>query len=321
MPQGPAVATHAERSGSWMLSEAKSEDLLYVSSSSGVSGIVRVYSYPHGRRIGTLTSLTYANGECVDPAGDVFIIESSGSASAGSTVYEYAHGGSTPIATLADPGAGFGCAVDSTTGNLAVANTTDPSNPNHGYGDVAIYAGAQGRPTMYRDPDLSTFWYCGYDDQGNLYLSVSQDAGREAQLVRLATGSSSFEPISLNQVLYTGQLGFLFVPSVQWDGEHITVSSASKSADDGYTGVISVYRLSISGSAATIIGTTKLESEKDIQRGESWIQGKNIIGIDQYHGDNVSSWPYPSGGLSPHTIARIKNAVFGFGVTVSIAPK
>jgi hypothetical protein len=134
MPQSRAISMHAERSGSWMLPEATSENLLYVSSSSGFSGIVRVYSYPHGRRVGALTSLTYAGGECVDSAGDVFIVEFSGPSSAGSTVYEYAHGGSTPIATLADPGSGFGCAVDPTTGNLAVANTSDASNPDHGYG-------------------------------------------------------------------------------------------------------------------------------------------------------------------------------------------
>ncbi len=42
MPQTSAIATHAERGKSWMLPEAKSEDLLYISTFNGVT----VYSYP-----------------------------------------------------------------------------------------------------------------------------------------------------------------------------------------------------------------------------------------------------------------------------------
>jgi hypothetical protein len=49
MPQGYAVATHADRGKSWMLSEAKSEDLLYVSA---YVNHVYVYSYPKGNSSG-----------------------------------------------------------------------------------------------------------------------------------------------------------------------------------------------------------------------------------------------------------------------------
>jgi hypothetical protein len=42
MPQTSALAMHADRGKSWMLPEAKSEDLLYVSNLQNV----KVYSYP-----------------------------------------------------------------------------------------------------------------------------------------------------------------------------------------------------------------------------------------------------------------------------------
>ena len=99
---------------------------------------VFVFSYPGLSQVGTLKSLNYsAQGECVDSAGDVFIATSN--ASYTGTIFEYAHGGSTPIAELSDPGYPWGCAVDPTTGTLAVSNLSDASNPSgpH-FGDLAI---------------------------------------------------------------------------------------------------------------------------------------------------------------------------------------
>ncbi len=48
MPQSSAIVTHADRSGSWMLPEAKSEDLLYVANlaNNGFgTGTVGIYTY------------------------------------------------------------------------------------------------------------------------------------------------------------------------------------------------------------------------------------------------------------------------------------
>ena len=54
-PQTSAVARHADRGKSWMLPEAKSKDLLYVSTSDSVY----VFSYPKGTLVGTLTGFDY----------------------------------------------------------------------------------------------------------------------------------------------------------------------------------------------------------------------------------------------------------------------
>ena len=119
MPQSRAIATHAVRSGSWMLPEAKSEDLLYATG--GCLGIC-VFSYPRGKIIGSLA--TIGQSVCADGSGNVFITQNQ-------HVIEYAHGGTSPIATLTLPGLdGWGCSVDPTTGNLGsffpVALETSP---------------------------------------------------------------------------------------------------------------------------------------------------------------------------------------------------
>lgn len=289
------------------------QDLLYVSST---SGNVYVYTYPRHRFVESLTGFIQPTGECVDAAGDVFITAYSSYSFSSSTIYEYAHGGTTPIATLDDPGAALGCAVDPTTGNLAAANVFDNSNPyNHEFGSMAVYTEAQGTPTMYYSSEFGLLGSCGYDNGGALYLSVGT-GGYQAYLARLASGSTSIELINLNKQIHTGHQ---FAPSVQWDGKHMTVSSLPQSTD----GAVSVYRLSISGSNATVLGMTKLDSPKNRHAGESWIQGKRIIGIYNYRGyGNVASWSYPRGG-NPSWAKKVSKHTNGalWGVTVSLAAR
>src|SRR5262249_47577682 len=122
MPQTSAIATHAAGRKSWILPEAKKRKLLYVADAQTAD--VYVYEYPNGKLVGTLTGFQEAQGECADAKGDVFITVPS-PYSASSEILEYAHGGTEPIATFSDPGYGeepWSCAVDPTTGNLAVTN-------------------------------------------------------------------------------------------------------------------------------------------------------------------------------------------------------
>jgi hypothetical protein len=299
MPRSSAIATHAERGKSWMLSAASRHDLLYISSEDHES--VYVYTYPRGRFVGTLTGFIEPFGECTDPAGDVFITDKNSSSGTG-TIYEYAHGGTTPIAVLSDPEVALGCAIDPTTGNLAVSG-----------GGVAIYQHASGNPTMYDSSEFQ-FYYCGYDDQGNLYLSgTNGQYGDQAQLVRLARGSSDFEQISLNAKLYTGTQW----PSVQWGGRHLTVTSNPGRKP------ITVYRLRISGSSATVAGTTMLSTTKDYYYGQTWIDEKTIIGVGMYKRgyQNAFFWPFPKGGEPSGGIEKVGDTQQNlWGVTVSVAP-
>jgi hypothetical protein len=300
IPQSRVMTTQGERGGRWMLPEAKSEDLLYIAAGH-LEGAVYVYTYPKGRFVGTLTGLAEPFGECTDSAGDMFIVAYSNASMNSSTIYEYAHGGTSPIATLSDPNVAFGCAVDPTTGNLAASGA-----------GVAIYQGARGNPTIYSS-DFA-FHYCGYDNKGNLYLSAASDRSyNEAQLIRLARGSSEFEQVSLNEPLYKNTLW----PSVQWDGKHMTVSSNPDRKP------LLIYRLHITGSSATAVGTTEVSSSKEHYNGQTWIQDGTIVGTGyaKRGSENAFLWRYPAGGVARGQIRNVgvRNPEVS-GVTVSVAP-
>jgi hypothetical protein len=271
-----------------------------------------VYTYPQGRRVGTLTGFVSALGECVDSAGDVFIVTLANQSGSSGIIYEYAHGGTQPIATLNDPAGGYGCAIDPGSGNLAVANMADSNNPYGDYGDVAVYADAQGNAKMYYSTVYDGFGLCGYDASGNLYLSApSFQYGDQSQLVRLSANSSDFEQISLAVKLYNWGAS----PSVQWDGKHMTVSSAVEREP------VYLYRLRISGDSARVVGTTTLSSKKNVLKsGQIWIQGKHVLGADYFRGGEggVDSWPYPN-ARQPRSIVANKSNLFPFGMAVSPA--
>jgi hypothetical protein len=211
MPPGPpgtstanrnsaAIVKHVERDRSWMLPEAKNDDLLYISNSFDVT----VYSYPKGKLVGKLRNFYRPLGECVDQAGDVFI------ANGTAQVFEYAHGGKKRIATLTMSGyQPESCAVDSTTGNLAV---TWDQNESQGY--VAIYQDAKGTPTLYSDGNM-LFNFCGYDKSGNLFVDGEVE-GSGFKFAELPQGGSTIENVTLDQ-------GIEHAGAVQWDGRYVAV--------------------------------------------------------------------------------------------------
>jgi hypothetical protein len=128
--QTSTVATHADRGKSWMLPEAKSEDLLYISDAG--NNTVTAYTYPRGRLVGTLGGFDFPYGQCVDKLGDVFIANTNAS-----NIVEYRHGSSSPVATIGDAGEHpAGCSVNPLNGDLAVNNTYTVSN---GPGSVSLY--------------------------------------------------------------------------------------------------------------------------------------------------------------------------------------
>jgi hypothetical protein len=294
----PSLTERAK--GSWM-EKASTQDLLYVAAAYGQSGNAYVYTYPQGRLVGTLTGFAEPFGECADSAGDVFIVAYSNGSDTSSTIYEYAHGGTSPIATLNDPNTAQGCAVDPKTGDLAAA------------GDgVAIFKNASGKPKLYYHSPYG-FYYCSYDNKSNLYLTGPNDEPDQAGLVRLASGSSNFEQIGLSPKLYVGSN---IAPTVEWDGKHIAVTS------DQDRRPISLYRLRIVGSSALVISSATLISPKNHYSGELWIQEKSIIGTGygRRGNENAFLWPYPKGGAPDRTIRRLgMRGVLVSGVTVSVA--
>lgn len=293
MLQSTAIATQAGHGRSWMLSEAKSDNLLYIDDQA--TSTVYVYSYPKGKLVGTITGKFHGVvGMCVDAVGDVFVPQAFGH-----DILEYAHGGTRPKATLSDAGEfPSGCGVDPTTGNLAVANyCSGDASSCAGLGGVAIYVDAKGSPTQHTSADISNGYFCGYDTKGNLFLDGTQKSA--FAFAELRSGKSTFTKIKLNQTIQ--------IPgNVQWEGAEVAVG------DDG-TGMI--YQFTVSGKSGTEVGSTTLTGSSYVT--QFWIQTPNVIGPNTYSsGGNVLFWKYPAGGSPTKTIGGLSKPV---GATVSLA--
>jgi hypothetical protein len=289
--QNAPNAQNAGREQSWMLPEAKSEDLLYVANVYTIT----VYSYPRGKLVGTLQDFYTPYGECVDKTGDVYITDGKFG-----KIYEYAHGGTKPIHTVNDPSyLAYGCAVDPTTGNLAVANYSD--NSGHS-GNVAIYRKARGFPKSYVGYGFYYYYYLGYDPKGNLYVDgLFGSYGDGFEFGELRKGRGKINPILLGQSV-AGPGG------IQWDGKYVALGDSAGAV---------IYQYTFAGSKATLQGTTHLTGAGD-PVGQFGIVGSSVVTANQFFsGSAVLVYPYPAGGAATKTIT---NGVFyPFSAVVSPA--
>ncbi|MGC1379982.1 MAG: hypothetical protein WA814_03020 [Candidatus Baltobacteraceae bacterium] len=280
--------------GSRLRASAKSGDLLYVANNSG--NAIDVYTYPEGAPAGTLTGFTSPTGLCADRSGNIWVVNQG--SSGGGDLIEYAHGGTTPIATLGIPGRwGYGCAVDPSTGNLAVTS---------GNNEVSVFTAAQGAPTTYTDPAISSLRYCGYDNAGRLFLTGISDSGY-SRLVELSGGT--FSNVSLN-------VAILFSGAVQWDGKYLAVEQGPYRARVPVT----IYRLKIAGGRGTVKATVSLSSDKNSPSPypQFWIAGGTIVQATD-HEREIAIWNYPSGG-SPEKVIQRAGGLYLWGTAVSVAP-
>lgn len=165
-----------------MAPNAAQQQLLYVSDQG--TNLVDVFSYPSDTLLGTLSGFFVPQGMCTDPAGNVFIADYGDQ-----RMREYAHGSIMPKATLPDPGYGpISCAIDPTTGNLAVGNLQGTGSQQ---GNVALYKGATGSPIAYFSaPSLHRVFFCEYDASGNLWVD-GQSSAAVFDLAELKKGQRS----------------------------------------------------------------------------------------------------------------------------------
>jgi hypothetical protein len=263
---------------------------------------VLIYSYPEGDEVGELADLpSEPAGLCSDSRGNVWV-------TLVGAIYEYAHGGTTPIATLKDGKLNaWACSVDPSSGDLAVVS---PAANSGDYGDVAIYKHGRGSPKAYKDPLFGGYSGCGYDPSGNLYV--------------MGFGAGSYPPPNLFAELPNGgrQLKTVTLShtpqgqgDVQWDGQDIAVSSPGEST---------IYRFEIKGKLGKEIGYTTLNEFKTVQQfvfpnpaaRKGKLAARVIGGAAQY--GSVIFWNYPQGGDPTHSIG---SGIGALGVTVSIAAK
>jgi hypothetical protein len=272
-----------------MLPEAKHEDLMYVATteSSGTYAVA-VFSYPAGKPVGTIS--VRASGICTGPNGDFFVTEKG---SSGSTIQEYAHGGTTAIKTLSDPYEGAqGCSVDPKTGNLAVANAASSFSD----GTVVVYPNASGAPTAYA-LSFATF-FCAYDGSGDLFATGFHERHPKYPLYELVNGSSQFTEVTLDRTID-------YPMGLQWDGTYLVAGDGTQTLNSAR-----LRRYKIEGTNGTSVSVIDL-------RTYAWgffIQRSKAL-IVEY--DEIGLYDYPGGTSVPNGIS-----VYGpYGVTVSVAKK
>lgn len=272
---------------------AKSQDLLYATG--GCLGTC-VFAYPSGALVGSLGVGGDGGGDCADANGNVYIADNA-------QIFEYAHGGTKPLLTLTVPGTrATGCSVDPSTASLAVvfAGTT---------GDIAIFPQGSTAPALYTSGVDAA--YCGYNEQGDLFVD-GFGTGNVSALAVLRSGSSGFTNIALKSALgLPGQ--------VQWDGSYMTYESVTK-------GDVSISRLDIDGSSASVVGTTTFNMTAPAF--QSWIYDGHVFipygsEVRSRHQSRIGVWMYPAGGRAESQIRvpeSYENSVSFRGVAYSSAP-
>ncbi|MFY9738927.1 MAG: hypothetical protein WAK11_07710 [Candidatus Cybelea sp.] len=268
-----------------MAPEAKNTDLAYISNF--YNSTILAFTYPGGKYVGSISS-DDPEGECTSKTsnGNWWVV-----ASGNDEILEYAHGGTTPLKTLnVSVGEPADCAVDPTTGNLAVTIL--------GAGGVVIFAAASGAGTTVAD-GLSSSYFDGYDDKGDLFVDGITQSDTYG-VVELPKDGSTFETIRLSRSLE-------FPGKLQWHGKYLAVGDPE--------GVI--YHFAIHGTNAKEIGVTQLTGWNG---GGFWIQDPDIVALGAGSGSIGAIWKYPAGGF-PIRMLQGGQSDFPIGVTVSVTKR
>jgi hypothetical protein len=294
----PASNQGSRHQQSWMAREASSEDLLYIVDS-GLGGVV-VYSYtpPKYKVVGFLANSSYGR-ICVDSAQNVLVTISS-------SVVEFKHGATLPFRILGGlPGYAGGCAVDSTSGTLAVPNEGGSSQT----AAVSFFKKNSGRHTNIPIPEpYKIEGYCAYDGSGNLFVGAVVLGGQPRfALLELPRNSKKFVEIALDESLDSYVSG-----GIAWDGKYLDIADTAQNI---------VYQFAIKGRKGSTNATISLQRSYNI--GEFFIEGTTII-VPAYTKPISPSKPalgvvnfynYPGGGKKTGVI---RGSSYPSGLIVSL---
>jgi hypothetical protein len=258
--------------------------------------VLSVLTFPGGKPVATINLPgSFATAACADTSGNVWVVVGHKSGNHNEyTAYEYARGGTMPIAKILILRAGdltTGCAVDPTTGNLAVlTGFYEGSGPAH----VDVWAGAHdGKPKRY-PIDFSPI-ACGYDASGNLFIDGYVGSTVFFELDEL--------PASGNSVQHVTTTGLYEYPGgVQWDGKYLGVVSGKV-----------LYRFTVSGHVAHVAG--KVDLAKVEYGTPIAIADGSIAANSGSYGRVLALWNYPAGGKPAKHLASFEYGARGLTVS------
>jgi hypothetical protein len=254
-----------------------------------------VSTFPEGKNVATIALRGVATGVCSDRSGDVWVVQENRD---DHVAYEYVHGGTKPIAQIHVPytrGFALGCAVDPTTGNLAVL----VANGN-GRGFVEVWAGARSsKPASFDVPFFPNA--CAYDANGNLFVDGSVGSTQIFSFGELLKGTSRVETVKLDRRPYN------FPGGIAWDGTYVDLG------DNDGAGYGKIYRIAVSsyeGHVVAIVHFARLNYAPMFA-----VRGGWLVGTSGGYAHEVSLWHFPAGGQRVKELERFAHP--SNGVTIS----
>lgn len=278
-------AVHPDRRASWISPDAKKAPrLLFVSDDS--TDDVYIFTMPAMALKGTLTGFAQPQGMCTDGSGNVWIANSGTS-----QVLQYSRTGTRLRAIGIAEMLPVGCAVNKTNGDLAVTNLVSTIG---GSGNVEIFPPGSSSGTPLENPDQNSYYFPAYDPAGNLYVDGFTSYNVPI-FSKCAAGSGSCSTLSLSG-------GTIFFPGgLNWDRIHNQLLAGDQSCNSEASSCL--YAMTISGSAATIVGSTPLSDYDggacDVDQGTLAPLSKYFAGPCISKGSASSAaarWPYFTGG-------------------------
>jgi hypothetical protein len=276
----PSTQARASSHGSWMDPSAKGQRLLYVSDPQ--AGSVFVYGASSNKLVGTLTQIVDPLGECVDAKNNVWIVDNDGLA-------EYAHGGTTMIGSIdmyylyygAHP---YSCAIDPTTGNLAISIVDRYQGHDAG---LILVCSSDTSCAQYEEKDRVYFYFVSYDKNGNLWADgLKQTTGKFWFGMRPPGGQ--FQKMTL-----TGA-------TISKPGGLVNADGVFSVGGTGTSGNSIIYQVSTSG---TVTGTTQLSGADGCYQFAIQVNTKTQrVTCPNSSGANVTKYDYPAGGNPVVTI-------------------
>jgi hypothetical protein len=272
-------------------------------------GDIYMFKMPSLALKGTLTGFSEPEGLCNDKSGNIWV-----SNTAASEMVQISRTGAT-LNTLSDPGQyPAACSVNPANGDLGVANIETTEG---GPGSVSVYANASGSPTTYALPNGYTggAFNVAYDPSGNLYFDGEQNPTRTASFVaELPNGSGSTRALSISGgTLY-------FAGMIQWYPQGGYLALGDQECGDTFGGNC-IYWVTVSGSTATITGTTVLTAPTTSDFVGGWIGGnggKLIVGgaiTETSSPSTVNRFAFPAGGSPTNSVVPPTGDVIGAAVS------
>jgi hypothetical protein len=285
----------------WISPDAKkgAPRLLFVSDT--ITQTVNIYSMPDLTIKGQVAGFIDPRGECADRSGNIWVAD----AGAGE-ITKLSRTGDVDR-HIHDPlGYPWGCAVDPTTGNLAVTNLFGATAE----GNVTIYPNASPPGMELTNPDMYYYSFAGYDTSGNLWIDGLNDAGKA---ILSFCGASSCSTIPL-----TG--GTIYAPGfIQWAVRWRSWYVADRQCGNAVR--FCIYPVSGSGVLGTPITLTDPQGHTVCNMNQGVITNSKskvyVGGVDDSQCGRINSvarWRFPRGGPSTHDTTDI---AFPWGAAIS----